>query len=311
MTNSKDNPLGTATADTDHTKVEEVTVPCACNRDITLDELRAAYPERKKAVLEKFLPDLNATFTSYEITSCLRKVHFLAQVGHESSEFQYTAELLKKGVQEKDVYDGYKGRGLVQLTWKKNYEKYGDAVKEKFLDDDKVKLEEIKWATDSGGWYWRNAGSEHDIDLNPFADQNDIVYITAAINGGYNGYEGETTSRLDLLKKAVDALHVKACPQIDALFQAFPEMEKFTYKSYPLEKSSAYDIHDMVFAWGYWHDPKSKMKGTKKDSAQAKLGYSRYLELLEAHPSKAKKGRFGITRPNMKTHAEKRVSELP
>lgn len=311
MTNSTNEPLGTTTADKDHTKVEEVAVACACNRDITLDELREAYPERKKEILEKFLPDLNATLTSYEITSCLKKVLFLAQVGHESSEFLFTAEILKKGVDEKDVYDGYKGRGLVQLTWKKNYTSYGTAVKTDFLDANKVKLEEVKWATDPAGWYWRNAGSGHDIDLNPFADQNDIVYISAAINGGFNGYEGKSTSRLKLLKNAVAALHVKACPQLEALFSAFPEAEKFDYDSYPLEKSNAYDVHDMSFAWGYWHDPKSKMEGVKKDSAQAKIGYSRYLELLESHPSKAKLGRFGMTRANMKKHAEKRVSELP
>ncbi|WP_442783951.1 glycoside hydrolase family 19 protein [Collimonas fungivorans] len=310
MTNSTAEPLGETTADTDHTKVEQVTVACACNRDITIDELKEAYPDRKKTILEKFLPELNATMKSYDITSCLRKAHFLAQAGHESSELFYTAENVSAEIEKKN-YGGYKGRGLIQITGKGNYTAYGTYIKQDLLGENRLKVEETKLATDSAGWFWLTGRSE---SLNIYADQNDLLYISAEINGGYNGYEGQSTSRLRLLKNAVDSLHVVACPQLDALFTAFPEVAKFTYETFKLENSKAYDKLDMAFAWGYWHDPKSTMHGTKKDVELAKLGYSRYVELYdgltEAQIKKLPDKRFGIERKKMKPHAENRLKEL-
>jgi predicted chitinase len=291
-------------------KLERVNLTCACNRDLTLDELTIAYPDRGKTTLEKFLPELNKTMIAYEITTCIKKVHFLAQIGHESAELQFVAEILGKDVKEKDVYDGYKGRGLVQLTWKANYKAYGDAVSENFLYDNKVKLEETKWATDSAGSYWRNAGAKHDIDLNIPAEQNDMLVITASINGGFNGYEGEGNGRLELLRNAVDGLNIVVCPRLDVLFSAFPEKEKFTYDSYKLIESKAYDEPDMVFAWGYWHDPSSKRKGTKKDNAESLLGYTRYVELINQKVKKPASNRFGFKRTEMKMHAENRIESL-
>lgn len=302
-----DNPLGGMNASDDHAGTTDVVAPCACNRDLTLNELMAAYPDRKKAVVEKFLPELNATMQKYDITSCIRKVHFLAQVGHESSELQYVAEVLPKGMTEEKRYPplGYKGRGLIQLTGPENYTAYGNAVSQDFMNGHKVKLEETKWATDSAGWFWGKN------DLNSFADRNDMIYITALINGAFNGYEGERTSRLRLLKNTVNALHIRACNQLEALFSAFPEMDKFTYDSYSFEASKAYDNKKKTFGWGYWHDPKSKMKGTKKDSVQAKLGYMRYIELLgQEVQHKSKKKMFGFLANEALEFAQKRVREL-
>jgi len=310
MTNSTVEPLGNTTSNKDHTKIEQVTVTCACNRDITLDELHEAFPERGKEILEKFLPKLNSTMTHYEITSCLRKAHFLAQVGHESSELFYTAENVSEE-DEKKNYGGYKGRGLIQITGKLNYTNYGLYIKQDLMNENRLKVEETKLATDSAGWFWIAGRSEN---LNIYSDRNDFLYISAEINGGFNGYEGKSTSRLRLLRNAVNSLHVVACPQLDALFTAFPEIAMFTYETFKLEKSKAYDKPDMAFAWGYWHDPKSKMHGTKKDVELAKLGYSRYAELYEglteAQIKKLSKKRFGILRKEMISHAKKRLTEL-
>ena len=312
MSDKKAPPLGQADTDSDHAKVKEVIVPCACNRDVTLDELRGVYPERGTKTLEKYLDSLNETMKTYEITSCLRKAHFFAQVGHESAELQYVAEFLDKDPVkdaeiEKKKYDGYKGRGFIQISLETNYVAYGDYIKVDLKDENRKKVEEPKYAADSAGWYWKVSLDE---DLNGPADQNDLLYITARVNGGFNGYEGQATSRLKLLKNAATALHVTMCPQLDALFTAFPEYEKFSYDSYPLEKSKAYDTPDMSFAWGLWHDPKSKQQGTKKDATQAKLGYSRYVEFLDNKAVKSKKKRFNMTREEMADLAKKRVKEL-
>lgn len=315
MTEKTAAPLGQTDTNTDHTRVEDVIVECACNRDLTLDEMRAVYPERGQKTLEKYLDSLNETMKKYEITSCLRKAHFLAQVGHESGELQYVAEYLAKDPVkdaeiEKKKYGGYKGRGFIQITYQDKYEAYGTYVNETLTGEDRKKVETPKYASDSAGWYWVAGKGK---SLNAPADQNDLLFITATINGGFNGYEGESTSRLKLLKNAAAALHVTMCPQLDALFKAFPEYEKFTYESYALEKSKAYDMADMAFAWGYWHDPKSKQHGTKKNTEQAKIGYTRYMDLINATPGlekKLPKARFGLERAQMRKHAEDRIKEL-
>jgi predicted chitinase len=293
-------------ADTNHQKISCAVVKCACNNDITIEELLEVYPNRGKNTLEKFLGSLNLAMNRYDIHSCLRKAHFLAQVGHESSELRYTSEVLDKGVTEEKAYGGYKGRGLIQLTGFDNYSRYGEYVNQDLLGDNKKKIEEPKLASDSAGWFWKIGRGE---DLNVYADKNDILYISASINGGFNGYEGGTTSRLNLLKNAANALSVRACPQLEALFSAFPEVEKFNYDSFPIEKSKAYEIPDMVFAWGYWHDPDVKKRhGTKKDIVQAKIGYARYLELIAKKPPKKDRGRFGFKkRVEMKIHAEAKL----
>jgi predicted chitinase len=296
------------TTESGKNKVERVRLSCACNRDLTLDELTIAYPERGKPTLEKFLPELNKSMTRYSIVHCIKKAHFLAQVGHESAELQYVAEVLPAGVTEAVAYKGYKGRGLIQLTLKNNYERYGAAVGENFLEDNRIKLEETKWAADSAGWYWLNGAAE---DLNPPADKNDLIFISAAINGGFNGYEGSSTGRLELLQAAVDALNLQICPRLETLFATFPEKLKFSYELFKLEDSIANDKLDMAFAWGHWHDPEYKKKGTQKNAAQAKLGYSRYIELIgsltETQVKNLQKKRFGIKREDMKTIAENRI----
>ena len=267
------------------------------------------FPDRKKPVVEKYLPEINATMKHYEINSCLRKTHFLAQVGHESSELQYCAEILPKGVSEEKQYGGYKGRGLIQLTGKSNYEAYGNYIKQDLTGENRLKVEEPKLATDSAGWFWAHGIGK---DLNIAADQNDLIFLSASINGGFNGYEGSATSRLSLIRNSVSALHVTSCPALEILFSTFPEFEKFAYDSYKLEKSKAFDIPDMAFAWGLWHDPDTKFKGVPKNKDQAKIGYSRYLELISEKPKKKPKTkRFGFkSRELMDKRAEERIEKL-
>ncbi|MBO5614134.1 MAG: hypothetical protein J5905_06470 [Prevotella sp.] len=81
---------------------------------------------------------------------------------------------------EKDS-DGqkYKGRGLIQLTGRSNYEAYKrycgyDVVKEPEL------LAKPVGAIRSSMWFWKQNG------LNALADRDDIVAITKRINGGTN-----------------------------------------------------------------------------------------------------------------------------
>jgi predicted chitinase len=235
---------------------------CACNRDITLDELCSIYKAQKRSKCESFLPALNATFKAYGMNSCLRKAHFLAQVGHESGELTYVAETLPKGKKEADVYDGYKGRGLLQITYKKNYQAYGKVVNHDFTDDHRVDLEDPKWATDSAGNYWT---THNNVDLNGYADKNDLLAVTARVNGGYNGF----ADRLTHLKRGFTVLKVRDCPTV--------KIGKEDYVEFAKSDVYANDVYS--FGWGCWNDPKGGKAGVKPQlPADRKAGYARYLE---------------------------------
>ena len=264
---------------------------CACNRDVTLTELGKIFRDQKKKTVEKFVSDLNKTMADHGITACIQKSHFLSQVGHESGQLTYVAEVLEKGVKEKDVYDGYKGRGLIQITYKINYETYGKYVSHDFTGDHKVDLESIRWAADSAGWYWSVMQSP---DLNQYADKNDLIYISQAINGAFNGYN----DRKMLLARAATALLLDRCPNQTKCW----DMDDFS-----LRDSEAYNVAAAAFAWGLWHDPDSTKSGTGKSNDESLIGYKRFLDLKD----KQKKGRFGFkTSDKMIEHAEKRIKDL-
>lgn len=248
---------------------------CACDMDLTIDQLAAIFPSRKKADLEIFLSPINSMLSSYGINTCLRKSHALAQIGHESGALRYLAEILPKGKKEAEVYDGYKGRGLIQLTWKTNYEKYGNYKKVNFLDANKIKLESIEYGTDSAGWFLCHGKG---TDLNKEADRNDLLLISARVNGGYNGLD----DRIAIFKRAHKALLAPACKT--------PGNRSAVYL--PFEKSTLYGETGAVFGWAWWHDAGNKLTGVEKDGAVAKSAYARFLVLNTTN--KLKKPRFNF-----------------
>lgn len=76
----------------------------------------------------------------------------------------------------------YRGRGLIQLTGKYNYKKFGDSLGIS-LSEVPDFLETFDGAVISACWYWENK------DLNYYADNDDIKSMTKLINGGYIGLE--------------------------------------------------------------------------------------------------------------------------
>lgn len=261
---------------------------CACGRDLTIDELAAIFPSRKKTQLEPFLVPINQMMTTYQIDSCMRKAHALAQIGHESGSLRFRAEILPAGKTEEEAYAGYKGRGLIQITFKAKYEEYGKYKGIDFLGENRLKLETYEYATDSAEWFW-NFGSPY--TLSEYADKNDLILISTAINGGFNGFD----DRAAIFKRTHRVLNAPKCKteaNRSDLYLAF-------------DKSKAYDTRDMAFAWGLWSDPESKRHGLTKDSAASKAGYLRFLELNKTNPIKRR--RFGFKTTNaMIEHAEER-----
>ncbi|MEG8235923.1 glycoside hydrolase family 19 protein [Pseudomonas orientalis] len=182
---------------------------------ITLTQLLDVMPgARLRAGI--FLSPLNAAFVRYELNSARRIAAFLAQIGHESAELRYVRELgsdqylskydtgtlaTRLGNTPEADGDGqkYRGRGLIQITGRRNYlacsqALFGDA---RLLLQPQL-LEQPQWACESAAWFWHSNG------LNELADKDQFTTITRRINGGLNGLQ----ARVQLWERAKAVLCV-------------------------------------------------------------------------------------------------------
>lgn len=180
-----------------------------------------------------WVPVLEDAAWEWNIRSPVRIAYWLAQLAHESAQFNKTVENLNysaeglmrtwptrfKGVAQdyehqpariasrayagrmgnRDEASGdgwrYRGRGLIQITFHTNYLNCGDALKENLVANPE-KLETPILAARSAGWYWgANA-------LHRFADQGDFKGLTRAINGAETGM----ADREQFLARAIEAL---------------------------------------------------------------------------------------------------------
>jgi len=179
---------------------------------ITQAQFMKIFPDAKEphvwvAALNKLLP----VFDIENIPA------FLAQCGHESQGFtrmvenlnysaaallatwprRFTPETAQKYARKpveiaNKVYSGrlgngdeasgdgwnYRGRGVIQITGKANYQEFARELN-KTLEEVVIYLETKEGAVDSACWYWQTR------NLNAVA--GDIEKLTKAINGGLNG----------------------------------------------------------------------------------------------------------------------------
>lgn len=151
-----------------------------------------------ETVLAKFAPrstnfttGLNQCIDKYHINTPKRMAAFLGQLHVESGAFRYVKELWgptdwqkkyegHKGLGNLQPGDGkrFMGRGLIQITGRKNYREcsialFGDTR----LWDKPEMLETHDNACLSAGWYWFRHG------INAMADEWELDKITRAING--------------------------------------------------------------------------------------------------------------------------------
>jgi putative chitinase len=81
----------------------------------------------------------------------------------------------------------YRGRGIIQLTGRSNYDSAGDAMGVNLLETPEL-LSDPKWAALSAGWYWQSRGlNELADDRTHDDDLEDFARITRRINGGLVG----------------------------------------------------------------------------------------------------------------------------
>lgn len=157
---------------------------------LTLEQLKKIYVHAPEARLLKWLPFLNETLEEFEINTPQRIRMFLAQIGHESAELHYVRELASGEAYEgradlgnTEPGDGvrYKGRGILQVTGRKNYTSCGQALGLPLVENPAL-LEEPRNAARSAGWFWKTN------NLNALCDLGLFKKLTKKINGGLNGY---------------------------------------------------------------------------------------------------------------------------
>ena len=132
----------------------------------------------------------------FDINTPLRWSHFLAQIAHESAELRYSEEIasgkaydtgklaVRLGNTPQADGDGqkYKGRGLIQITGRANYEAYKKCCGFDVVTKPQLLAQPVG-AIRSAMWFWKSKG------LNELADRDEFTVITKRINGGTNGIE--------------------------------------------------------------------------------------------------------------------------
>ena len=155
-----------------------------------------------------FVSVLNTAMNRYQIVGLKRVAAFIAQIGHESGQLKYVKEIW--GPTKAQVkYEGradlgntvkgdgskYRGRGLIQITGRANYEVCGEALGLDLVNQPEL-LEKPQHACMSAAWFWASRG------LNTLADAGSFSNITSRINGGQNG----AADRQGLYAKALKVL---------------------------------------------------------------------------------------------------------
>lgn len=171
-----------------------------------------------------YAPLIDEACQIYQIDTPQRLAAFLAQIGHESGSFRYTAEIWGPTMAQRR-YEGrqdlgnvqpgdgerFKGRGLIQVTGRHNYRRAGSQMRAAGIADapdfeaQPELLEQPRWAALSAANFWANAA------LNPAADRGDFEWITRRINGGTNGAE-DRNRRWALAKSVLSAAPTPPAP---------------------------------------------------------------------------------------------------
>lgn len=169
---------------------------------VTKEQLQFVYREAPASRILKYIGPLNAALEKYQINTPLRCSMFLAQIGHESGQLRYTEELASGEAYEgrRDLGnchtgDGvkYKGRGLIQITGRRNYALCSLYLDLPLLENPEL-LAQLPHAVDSACWFWNNG------KLNSLADASLFKECTRRINGGMNGFD----DRLKLYQRALE-----------------------------------------------------------------------------------------------------------
>jgi len=188
--------------------------------ELTEQQLQQIIPKNK--YVSYWYQALQQLLPQYEINTTDRIAAFLAQCAHESGGFVFIKENLnyrwqslrktfpkyfptdalaqqyekqperianrvyanRMGNGPEESGDGWRfcGRGLIQLTGRENYTRFGNSLN-MTAEEASEYMETFEGAAQSACWFWESN------NLNKWADSNDLVTLTKRINGGTNGLE--------------------------------------------------------------------------------------------------------------------------
>jgi len=185
---------------------------------LTAEQLELVAPNARASYKEAFA-EADAVLEAYGINkNALRLAHFMAQVLHETGglkiqteDMNYSAKRMTEvwpgrfptiasavpfahnpeklanktyggRMGNNQPGDGFKfiGRGMIQLTGRESYKKFGDRLGVDLTANPDLAFSG-KWALKIAAEEWKASG------CNAFADQDDIRKVTFAINGGFVG----------------------------------------------------------------------------------------------------------------------------
>ncbi|MCK8358503.1 hypothetical protein LXA11_08095 [Erwinia amylovora] len=170
---------------------------------------------------QSFVSQFDEQLIAYGITGAYHKAHFLSQCLHESAHFDTTLEFgtghnYDPGQHRDAIPNGntvlgdgprYKGRGLIQLTWKKSYQKFSEYSGVDCVNNTELVASVMSNAIKASCWFWRNNGGVHkkhnakgDINILIDNEKNNVELVTLAVNGGQNGLS-ERQSYFNAIKK--------------------------------------------------------------------------------------------------------------
>ena len=145
---------------------------CTCDRDMSAQELMDVIDKLRQVdgipskdlfndsrctldvadrTYERLTVEMNAAFRKYNISTCIRRIHFIAQAFHETDRFRTTTEYNAGS----KPYAPYIGRGVLQLTHKSNYKFYDAYSNKEILSDINKVSNSLEISVDSAGWFWR------------------------------------------------------------------------------------------------------------------------------------------------------------
>lgn len=188
---------------------------------LTKQMLAEIIPYAKEANIDLYLNPLNEVLPKKQINTPMRVAQFIAQVAHESGSLNYkienlnysagalqavfgkyfpTSEMANEYARQPEkianrVYanrmgngdeasgDGwkYRGRGLIQITGKNNYQSFSQDNGIDMVTNPSPMADDPTIAVTGATWFWDSN------NLNQYADADDILTITKRINGGTNG----------------------------------------------------------------------------------------------------------------------------
>ena len=179
---------------------------------VTAAQLHAIMP-LAGARADVFAPILADVMLFRQINTPTRAAAFLAQVGHESGQLRLLRELWGP-TPAQQRYEGradlgntqpgdgkrFLGRGLIQITGRKNYAACGAALGLDLVTHPEL-LESPSNAAASAAWFWLQR------NLNRYADRGDFLGLSIAINGkNKDGLPNGWQDRQDLWDRAKKAL---------------------------------------------------------------------------------------------------------